>query len=32
MARDQRMLSALTADELTQLNSLLRKVVLSFDD
>jgi DNA-binding MarR family transcriptional regulator len=30
MARDQQLLSALTPDELKQLNTLLRKVILSF--
>jgi DNA-binding MarR family transcriptional regulator len=31
MAREQHLLSALTAEELRQLNALLRKVILSFD-
>jgi DNA-binding MarR family transcriptional regulator len=32
MAREQRLLQALTPRELSQLNALLRKVLLSFDD
>ena len=32
MARDRRMLSALSSDELVQLNALLRKVVRALDD
>jgi hypothetical protein len=31
MAREQQLLSALSAEELRQLNGLLRKVILSFD-
>jgi DNA-binding MarR family transcriptional regulator len=32
MARDQRLLGALSADELNALNAMLRRVILSFDD
>jgi hypothetical protein len=31
MAREQQLLAALSAQELRQLNALLRKVILSFD-